>query len=798
MLMKWVKRIFQFLGSIYLAIILIAAAALFVIIGTFIESSTDSHLLAAQWTYHSWLFALLLCLFFVNILFAALRRWPFKVRHTPFLITHFGLLMIIGGTIIKNRMGLQGHLNVWEGSGNQQLILPHTHALHIESKAGATNLPINPEESNEFHQPNLNLAFKVVHYCPHVKEKVETWIKGAYAYLSGYEPIRVIHWDDKTPLTGFKQLNLGDEVIAVKTASFTSSGRISGSRKLTDEMNEAVNTGQMQELIRKGYLHNLSISISSKLNPEASLQKPLEEVIDHQIPFDDGILMVALSLGYSPIEGFNSPSIDVQWQSNQSKLIETTQISLQGSRSLYNMVQNDTCLGISRFDIDLYRPSSLLLLAEDEQEDQHLIAFDRHGRVHVETFRHSGLQSLLVYDQGFGGYAVQAKLPYPPFPTGRKEKELADQRIMIDQIRYAAASSTLAPPLNLFKQACEEAEIDFAETFVEFLSVWQQSYQLLFPQCEVKPALAEALSHVKWPSIEDREACQWICLLFAQLERPIRAGEDLLEFLKENRWPLLEGITANNSAEMLTLLSQQIFSISSQLPPMHIERTLSLLEQAKLLSAYFKAYGIDPRILQLPIEEEEESYKKFESSREWAAAFLETPLTIRYTPLTPPKKLEDRHPCILLEFRQGTQIEKIALAYQPAGFGLKQPILKGQYIVRYQPQTVEIPCRIRLRQARQIHYPHSHQPYSYESDILIAQQDEPPVEKTLSMNHVHETWDGYRFYLAGMQSSTDEGLKRVQIVVNHDPAKYLLTYPGALIVFLGIILLFWARPSRRK
>ena len=52
---------------------------------------------------------------------------------------------------------------------------------------------------------------------------------------------------------------------------------------------------------------------------------------------------------------------------------------------------------------------------------------------------------------------------------------------------------------------------------------------------------------------------------------------------------------------------------------------------------------------------------------------------------------------------------------------------------------------IRLRQAREIHYPHTQQPYSYESDILIAQHDGEPVEKTLSMNHVHETWDGYRF-----------------------------------------------------
>ena len=59
------------------------------------------------------------------------------------------------------------------------------------------------------------------------------------------------------------------------------------------------------------------------------------------------------------------------------------------------------------------------------------------------------------------------------------------------------------------------------------------------------------------------------------------------------------------------------------------------------------------------------------------------------------------------------------------------------------------------------------------------------------MNSVHETWDGYRFYLSAISKPSLHALKSAQIIVNRDPAKYFLTYPGIFLVFMGTILLFW-------
>ncbi|MBA3817208.1 MAG: cytochrome c biogenesis protein ResB, partial [Parachlamydiaceae bacterium] len=141
----------------------------------------------------------------------------------------------------------------------------------------------------------------------------------------------------------------------------------------------------------------------------------------------------------------------------------------------------------------------------------------------------------------------------------------------------------------------------------------------------------------------------------------------------------------------------------------------------------------------------------------------------------------------------------LSLGYDRFAQGLKWPILNGAYLLRFQPLFEEIPYNIRLRQAHQINYANSQQALSYESDIIVTDlRSGESFEKTISMNQVHETWDGYRFYLSNITSGDESSVKRIQIVVNHDPAKYWLTYPGAIILSLGIILLFWMKPYRKQ
>lgn len=178
---------------------------------------------------------------------------------------------------------------------------------------------------------------------------------------------------------------------------------------------------------------------------------------------------------------------------------------------------------------------------------------------------------------------------------------------------------------------------------------------------------------------------------------------------------------------------------------------------------------------------------------------LETPLTKEYVEAPLPMKLEDQKPVIVLELSEGEDREFVTLGYDAQGVGMKWPGLSGKYLLRFQPYIQKIPYLVRLHNGRQINYADTLQPFSYESDISVIDiRDGKRIDTTLRMNHVHETWDGYRFYMSSISPGDNSAIHRVQIVVNHDPAKYWLTYPGAAILALGIIMLFWLQPYKTR
>ncbi len=792
--MKWIKRIFHILGGIYFAIFLIAAIALSVMIGTLLEAHTHSHLYAAQWTYHHPLFASLLGLLFINILCAALRRWPFRLRHIPFLLAHLGLLMVIGGTIFKNWYGIQGYMDILEGSANQKILIPHTLSLHLEKKASENSTPplirdyplkINfPITHEDPFFPGIQ--WKVICYTPHVSEKIETWVKGEWAFITGLPPIPIQEWTDSEPLLIKNQARLHHSEASIWNFM-------------------AIRTEQVKEAIQSIYLQGLDVQITPREAITETTSLPLREALQHPIFLDGDEVRMTLHLSYFPIQGFKDPVLKVDWKG------EVIRVALQGDQALYPVLDNPKWNMLSRLQIDLKRQPTIVFI-EDLQGDCLLLALDAHGRVHTEAFRQADPHPLVVYDQGFGGYAAQTQLPFPPFPAGREEKEKADVYQLTLQLRQLMDSNpTLLPPLKLLKQACDRAQVDFASTLIDFLYLWDQHSTLLFPQqVSLPPSLIRVFQYLEWSPLSDQHACQWVSQLFERLKQPIQTGEDPFIFLEKNKWPLISHLQRlqhqkEKGTPLLPTLAQQVFSIASQLPSLERIPLPSPADQAHLLSAYLMAYGIQYHLLQPLSTDREEDFGRikiqqdnqiqYPSHSPFTPVILETPITLKHQIEEPSDKLEDHRPRIILEIKRGQQKQMISLAYDPTGKGFKWPILHGDYTIRFQPQIREIPYRVRLRQARQIYYASSNQPYSYESDILISEEGHPPLEKTLSMNHVHETWDGYRFYLAGLSPFSEERkeVKRVQIIVNHDPAKYYFTYPGALIITLGIILLFWRR-----
>ncbi len=164
---------FRFLGTLHFAIALIAATLLFVIAGTLLESWSDSHLFAAHLTYHNPIFQLLLWLYFINILFSALSRYPFEKRHLPFLMTHLGLLLLLGGLFVKNEWGVQGACALIEGEGTSQIFLPHHYALQIENQKGGSLIELSPQKLGKIETGLPDLELSLIEWLPHAEEKLE-------------------------------------------------------------------------------------------------------------------------------------------------------------------------------------------------------------------------------------------------------------------------------------------------------------------------------------------------------------------------------------------------------------------------------------------------------------------------------------------------------------------------------------------------------------------------------------------------------------------------------------------------
>ncbi|MBI2192649.1 MAG: cytochrome c biogenesis protein ResB [Planctomycetes bacterium] len=107
-------HLFWLLSSFWLAITLLAVILVTVAVATIYEAKADADY-AHYMVYRRTWFEALLVLLGVNVIAAALSRWPWQRRHTGFLITHLGLITVITGSAISRYAGWEGQLALEEG-----------------------------------------------------------------------------------------------------------------------------------------------------------------------------------------------------------------------------------------------------------------------------------------------------------------------------------------------------------------------------------------------------------------------------------------------------------------------------------------------------------------------------------------------------------------------------------------------------------------------------------------------------------------------------------------------------------
>jgi hypothetical protein len=113
--------IYRFLASLKLAVISIATLAATLAYATVFESKYGGGA-AQDWIYRSPGFAILLAFLGMNILCAALIRYPWKRRQTGFVVTHAGLLILLAGSFYSVRTADEGQVGMLEGDVKGELV----------------------------------------------------------------------------------------------------------------------------------------------------------------------------------------------------------------------------------------------------------------------------------------------------------------------------------------------------------------------------------------------------------------------------------------------------------------------------------------------------------------------------------------------------------------------------------------------------------------------------------------------------------------------------------------------------
>ena len=113
-LLKSFLFLYQFFISLKLAVFVISSLAVLTAIGTFVESRYNQEM-ANKMIYHSWWMVVVMLLLAVNLSMVLIDRWPWKKRHSPFVLAHIGILILLLGSLMTKYLGLDGSIRFEEG-----------------------------------------------------------------------------------------------------------------------------------------------------------------------------------------------------------------------------------------------------------------------------------------------------------------------------------------------------------------------------------------------------------------------------------------------------------------------------------------------------------------------------------------------------------------------------------------------------------------------------------------------------------------------------------------------------------
>ena len=189
-------RLYQFSVSLKLSVVVFILLGVLTAIGTFVESRFDQET-ANQVIYHSVWMTGTLALLTLNLSAVLVDRWPWKQKHIPFILAHFGILIIIFGSALTRYFGLDGSIRFQEGEPAEGVLLPEREIALYSSFDGESFTQLYRERLDLSNPPSKDRPLKIsagkkaflIHsHNPHgfLREDFKPDLKGGYPALRFY------------------------------------------------------------------------------------------------------------------------------------------------------------------------------------------------------------------------------------------------------------------------------------------------------------------------------------------------------------------------------------------------------------------------------------------------------------------------------------------------------------------------------------------------------------------------------------------------------------------------------------
>jgi len=168
------KKYIKPLASLKLAVIIILLLSVLVAVGTIVEARFDATA-AAKLVYKTpWMMGVMLLLV-VNLSAVMVDRWPWKARHAPFVLAHIGIMILLLGSYITMKWGLDGSMRVAVNESNRFVQGPQTDLVIYSSFDGSGYAKLFEKEVDYFLRPPS-------------KEPVKVQVEGGEIQILDYEP----------------------------------------------------------------------------------------------------------------------------------------------------------------------------------------------------------------------------------------------------------------------------------------------------------------------------------------------------------------------------------------------------------------------------------------------------------------------------------------------------------------------------------------------------------------------------------------------------------------------------------